>query len=390
MSLIDKLTPLHSQMLDWRHHLHQFPETAFEESKTAAFISKHLLSFRLDVHQGLAKTGVVASLSVGNTNRAIALRADMDALNISEQNTFDYRSRHHGKMHACGHDGHSAMLLGAAKYLSENPDFNGTVHFIFQPAEEGRAGADRMIKENLFQHFPADCVFGMHNFPDIPLGHFAIKSGAFMAAFDCFEIQITGKACHAAMPHSGNDPILVASHLIQTLQSVVSRNIDPDDSAVLSITQIHAGDTWNAIPDTVILRGTYRSFTAEVQQLIKQRIEQLTHSICEAFDTSGNVIFNPDNPGYPVTYNHPQETEIAIQAATAVVGESGLVLDPTPSMGSEDFAFMLQKKPGCYVWIGNGPSKGSCLLHNPHFDFNDDILVTGAAYWVSLVQTILR
>ncbi len=390
MSLIEKLKPLHSPMLDWRHHLHQFPETAFEESATAAFISQQLQSFGLDVHRGLAKTGVVSTLTAGNSDKSIALRADMDALNISEQNTFDYRSRHHGKMHACGHDGHSAMLLGAAKYLSENPDFNGTVHFIFQPAEEGRAGADRMIKEGLFQQFPADYVFGMHNFPDIPLGHFAIKFGPFMAAFDCFEIQITGKACHAAIPQSGNDPILAASHLIQALQSIVSRNVNPDDSAVLSITQIHAGDTWNAIPDTVILRGTYRCFKDDVQQLVKQRIEQLTLSICEGFEVTGNVIFNPENPGYPVTFNHQQETEIAIQAATKVVGESGLVLDPTPSMGSEDFAFMLQEKPGCYVWIGNGPSMGSCLLHNPRYDFNDDILVMGAAYWVSLVQTILR
>jgi hippurate hydrolase len=390
MSTIDTLMPLFHQMKQWRQHLHQFPETAFEETNTSDFIANLLQSFGLTIHRELAKTGIVATISSGNNSRKIALRADMDALFIQEQNNFSYRSRNDGKMHACGHDGHSAMLLGAAKYLAEYPNFNGTVHFIFQPAEEGRAGADQMIREGLFKQFPADSIFGMHNFPDLPQGHFAIKSGPIMAAFDCFEIQISGQACHAAMPHSGKDPILAACHLVQALQSIVSRNVNPDDSAVLSITQIHAGDTWNAIPDTVILRGTYRCFKKQVQQLIKHRIEQLSQSICAGFDCQVNLVFNPENPGYPVTFNHEQETALAIKAASAVVGVGKVELNPVPSMGSEDFAFMLQEKPGCYVWIGNGPSKGSCLLHNPHYDFNDGILVTGAAYWVRLVQTVLR
>lgn len=389
MSLITKLKPLYRQMKDWRQHLHQFPETAFEETLTSEYIAQQLQSFGLDVHQGLATTGVVATLASGNSPRKIALRADIDALYIQEKNNFSYRSQHDGKMHACGHDGHSAMLLGAAKYLSENSGFNGTVHFIFQPAEEGRAGANRMIDEGLFQAFPTDAVYGMHNFPDIPQGHLAIKSGPLMAAFDCFEIQITGNACHAAMPYKGDDPIIAASHLIQAIQTIISRNVNPDDSAVVSITQVHAGDTWNAIPESVILRGTYRCFNSKVQQLIKKRIEQLGHSICAGLGCTVNISFNPENPGYPVTFNHEEQTSIALKAARAVVGEAGLELDPVPSMGSEDFAFMLQEKPGCYIWIGNGSSQGSCLLHNPHYDFNDEILVTGAAYWVSLVQTEL-
>ncbi len=390
MSIINELTTLFQPMRQWRQHLHQFPETAFEETITSEFIAQQLQSFGLNIHRGLAKTGIVASLTKGNSCKKIALRADMDALFIQEQNNLSYRSRHQGRMHACGHDGHSAMLLGAANYLSNKADFNGTVYFIFQPAEEGRAGAKQMIEEGLFHQFPVDSIFGLHNFPDIPLGHFAIKSGPIMAAFDCFEIQITGQACHAAMPHSGHDPILAASHLIPALQSIISRNINPDDSAVVSITQIHAGDTWNAIPENVTLRGTYRCFQAHVQQLLKLRIEQLSHSICAGFDCLAKLVFNPENPGYPVTFNHAPETAIAIKAASAVVGAEKVELNPVSSMGSEDFAFMLQEKPGCYVWIGNGPSKGSCLLHNPHYDFNDEILVTGAAYWVSLVQTILR
>ncbi len=390
MDLLFDLKSLHEQMRQWRRHLHQFPETAFEETKTSDYIAEQLQTFGLTVHRGLAETGVVASLSVGNSSRKIALRADMDALFIQEQNDFAYRSCHDGKMHACGHDGHSAMLLGAAKYLAENNSFDGTVYFIFQPAEEGRAGARRMIDEGLFDLFPADCVFGMHNFPDIPQGHFAVKEGPMMAAFDCFEIQITGQACHAAMPHLGRDPIMVAGQLIQALQTIVSRNVNPDDSAVLSLTQIHAGETWNAIPETVILRGTYRCFKSEVQELIKQRIEQLCLSICSGFEMTAKIIFNPENPGYPVTFNHEKETQIAIKAATDVVGEACLDLAPVPSMGSEDFAYMLQEKPGCYIVIGNGPSTGGCLLHNPHYDFNDEILPIGAAYWVSLVRTVLQ
>ena len=386
MAIANDIQQLHADMRQWRQHLHQFPETAFEETETANFIADKLASFGLEVHQGLGKTGIVATLSAGNSSKKIALRADMDALFIQEQNTFAYRSRHDGKMHACGHDGHSAMLLGAAKYLSENRHFNGTVYFIFQPAEEGRAGAKQMIDDGLFEQFPADCVFGMHNYPDIPSGHFAVKAGAMMASFDCFEITVTGQATHAAMPHLGNDAIVASAQLINALQTIVSRTINPADPAVVSITQIHAGNTWNAIPESVVLRGTFRCFSSTVQTTIAHKITQLVNSICSGFDVSADILFNPENAGYPVTFNTEAETAIALKAAQAIAGEDCVNQQPTPSMGSEDFAFMLQEKPGCYLWIGNGSSENSCLLHNPHYDFNDEILPVGAAYWVKLVE----
>jgi amidohydrolase len=389
MAIVNDIQQLHADMRQWRQHLHQFPETAFEETETAKFIANKLTGFGLDVHQGLGKTGVVATLSAGNSDNKIALRADMDALFIEEQNTFSYRSHHVGKMHACGHDGHSAMLLGAARYLSENRNFNGTVYFIFQPAEEGRAGARQMMDDGLFEKFPADSVFGMHNFPDIPLGHFAVKSGAMMASFDCFEITITGQATHAAMPHLGNDAIVASAHMINALQTIVSRAINPADPAVVSITQIHAGNTWNAIPESVVLRGTFRCFSSTVQTTIANKITQLVNNICAGFDVSADIRFNPENAGYPITFNTEAETAIALKAAQAVAGADCVNRQPTPSMGSEDFAFMLQEKPGCYIWIGNGSSENGCLLHNPHYDFNDEILPVGAAYWVKLVEMAL-
>lgn len=382
-------TPAHADMKTWRQHLHKFPETAFEETETARFVADKLRSFGLDVHEGLAKTGVVATLTCGTSPKKIALRADMDALFIQEQNHFAHKSCHDGKMHACGHDGHTAMLLGAARQLAQQCNFNGTVYFIFQPAEEGRAGAKQMIDDGLFEQFPADCVFGMHNFPDIPVGHFAIKAGALMASFDCFEINITGQATHAAMPHLGNDAIVAAAQLITALQTIVSRTLDPNQPAVVSITQVHAGNTWNAIPESVLLRGTFRCFDSSVQTLIAAKIRQLVDAICLGFAVTATVALNPENAGYPVTFNTDNETALALKAATAIVGADHINTQPTPSMGSEDFAFMLQQKAGCYIWIGNGSSENSCLLHNPHYDFNDDILSIGAAYWVKLVETVL-
>jgi hippurate hydrolase len=389
MTLAHNIKQLHADMRQWRQHLHQFPETAFEEVLTAKFIADKLASFGLQVHQGLGETGVVATLSVGDGSKKIALRADMDALLIQEQNTFSYKSCHDGRMHACGHDGHSAMLLGAAKYLSENRSFNGTVYFIFQPAEEGQAGAKRMIDDGLFEMFPADCVFGMHNFPDIPVGHFAVKPGAMMASSDCFEITITGKATHAAIPHLGNDAIVVTAQVINALQTIVSRTVDPADCAVVSITQIHAGNTWNAIPESVVLRGTFRSFDKQVKTLIADKIVQLVNNICAAFDVVVDIQFNPESEGYPVTFNTEVETAMALKAAQIVAGKLCVNEQPTPSMGAEDFSFMLHEKPGCYIWIGNGSSENSCLLHNPHYDFNDEILPVGAAYWVTLVELML-
>lgn len=389
MSIASTMTDLHIEMRQWRRHLHQYPETAFEEIGTARFIAEKLRFFGLEVHQGIGETGVVGSLSAGDGIKKIALRADMDALFIQEQNHFAHKSKHAGKMHACGHDGHSTMLLGAAKYLAQHRHFNGTVYFIFQPAEEGRAGAKRMIDDGLFRRFPADYVFGLHNFHDVPTGHFAVKPGPMMASFDCFEITLTGRATHAAMPHLGNDAIVAAAQLINALQTIVSRRLDPAESAVLSLTQIHGGHTWNAIPETVVLRGTYRCFKPAIQQFIADKIKQTLNAVCDAHEITGTIAFNPDNPGYPVTENEPEATAKALAAATAVVGSECVDTAPTASMGSEDFAFMLQQKPGCYLWLGNGPSTGGCLLHNPHYDFNDDILPIGTAYWIKLVETML-
>ncbi|MEI8209924.1 MAG: M20 aminoacylase family protein [Methylococcales bacterium] len=389
MTIPTAIQQLHEDMRQWRRHLHQFPETAFEENQTAEFIANKLKSFGLEVHQGVGVTGVVATLTVGDSSKKVALRADIDALFIQERNSFAHKSCHDGKMHACGHDGHSAMLLGAAKYLSEHRNFNGTVYFIFQPAEEGRAGAKQMILDGLFEQFPADCVFGLHNFPDIPVGHFAVKAGPIMASFDCFEITVTGQATHAAMPHLGNDAVVVGAQLITALQTIVSRNVDPADAAVVTITQIHAGNTWNAIPESVIIRGTFRCFSDSVKTLITHKLSQLVNGICAGFEVNATLVFNPENVGYPVTFNTQAEAAIALKAALAIAGVDGVNQQPTPSMGSEDFAFMLQEKPGCYSWIGNGSSENSCLLHNPHYDFNDEILPIGAAYWAKLVDHVL-
>lgn len=389
MNIAPEILALHADMQRWRRHIHQHPETAFEETATARLIADLLQSDGIEVHQGLAKTGITGVLRRGNSRNSIALRADMDALYIQEQNRFDHASCHSGKMHACGHDGHCAMLLGAASYLAKHGRFDGTVYFIFQPAEECRAGALQMIDEGLFEQFPAQRVFGMHNFPDVPVGHFAVKTGPMMASFDCFEINLKGQATHAAMPHLGNDVLVAAAHLVTQLQTIVSRRIDPADSAVVSVTQIHGGNTWNALPDSAVIRGTFRSFKNAVREQLEQGIRQLAQSVAQGFGIRTDILFNPENPGYPVTDNSPDETASAIRAAIAVAGEQCVDTAPTPSMGAEDFAFMLQQKPGCYIWIGNGSSQGNCLLHNPNYDFNDDILPLGAAYWVKLVENEL-
>jgi hippurate hydrolase len=388
MTIPSEIQQLHSQMQQWRHHLHQIPETAFEENLTSDYIANLLRSFGLEVHQGLGKTGIVATVSNGTSNKKIALRADIDALPIQEQNQLPYKSQHSGKMHACGHDGHSAMLLGAAAYLSQNRNFNGTVYFIFQPAEEGQAGAQKMIDDGLFTLFPADSVYGLHNFPGVPQGHFAVKVGAMMASSDNFEISLHGHGTHAAMPHLGTDVIVVAAQLITALQTIVSRSLDPAETAVVSVTQINSGTAWNVIPETAVIRGTFRCFNSTVQQHIKERMEQLTQAICLAHQVTAQVVFNSNDVGYPVTMNTAAEAAIVKEVAESLVGKEQ-VFEPVPSMGAEDFSFMLQQKPGCYAWIGNGPTAGGCLLHNPHYDFNDDILSLGAAYWVKLVEKIL-
>lgn len=372
-------------MRRWRHQIHAHPELAFQEVETARLVADRLREFGLDVHENIARTGVVGTLSKGD-GPAISLRADMDALPIQEHNDFAHRSRLPGKMHACGHDGHTAMLLGAAAYLARAGRFRGTVHFIFQPAEENEGGGRAMIEAGLFDRFPADAVFGMHNWPGLDLGKIAVRSGPVMAAFDTFEITLTGQATHAAMPQLGRDVMVAAGHLITALQSIVSRNMDPIETAVVSITQLQGGETWNAIPDRVVLRGCTRHFLPQVQDMIEQRIGEIAEGVAAMLGVTAEVSYRRC---YPATINSHHETQQAIAAASAAAGANNIVINPPPSMGSEDFAFLLQERPGCYVWLGNGSAAGGCLLHNPDYDFNDEALGVGLRYWIALVEQTL-
>jgi len=386
MAVINRIAGFAEDMTAWRRDIHAHPETAFEEHRTSDVVAAKLQSFGLEVHRGLAGTGVVGTLRRGKGGRAIGLRADMDALHIHEANAFDHASKNKGKMHACGHDGHTTMLLGAAKYLAEAGKFDGVVHFIFQPAEENEGGGRVMVEQGLFQKFPVEAVFGMHNMPGLPVGKFATYVGPMMAAFDIFEISITGRGTHAAMPQAGIDPLVVASEIVIALQSIVGRNVDPQDSGVVSVTQVHGGDTWNVIPNEAVVRGTARWFKPEVHKIIKEGIARIAGGIAAAHGATVKLRYEER---YPATVNTAAETAHATKVAAEIVGTDGVVTNPTPVMGSEDFAFMLQAKPGSYVWIGNGPRDGGCLLHNPSYDFNDDILPIGASYWARLVERSL-
>lgn len=371
-----------------RRDIHAHPELAFEESRTADIVASALESYGVEVHRGLAGTGVVGVIKgkLGNSSRMIGLRADMDALPMPEMNEFPHRSRHQGKMHACGHDGHTAMLLGAARYLSENRNFDGTAVLIFQPAEEGEGGARVMIEQGLFQQFPVDAVFGLHNWPGLPVGQMAIMPGPVMAGTCGLEILIRGHGCHAAMPHQGVDTILVGTEIIQALQTVVSRNLHPCDAGVVSVTQFHAGDAWNVIPEDAVLRGTIRTFKPGVQALVEKRIREICSGIAATFGAHVDVRFEQR---YPPTVNSVAEAKFCQEVATSLIGKTQVITDELPSMGAEDFAYMLLEKPGCYVWLGNGPGEGGCTLHNPHYDFNDDITALGVSYWVGLTRAFL-
>ncbi len=386
MKIIDEIAAFQDDMTTWRRDIHAHPELGFEENRTSDIVAEKLEDFGLEVHRGLGTTGVVGSLRVGNSPKTIGLRADMDALPIVEGNTFDHRSRYEGKMHACGHDGHTTMLLGAARYLSETRNFNGCVHFIFQPAEEGLGGAKAMVEEGLFEQFPMEAVFGMHNSPGLPTGKFAIRPGPMMAGGAFFDIRITGNGAHAARPESGTDPVVIAAQITMALQSIVSRNVNPVDTAVVSITQIHGGDAYNVIPQTASLSGTVRVFRRETMQLVEDRMRALVDGIVAGFGATADVdyreVFLP-------LVNTPDETEFAADIAAGIVGDDNVNRNRSLIMASEDFSYMLDACPGAYINIGNGAGEGTCMVHNPGYDFNDEILSLGASYWSRLVETRL-
>ncbi|MBM3558808.1 MAG: amidohydrolase [Alphaproteobacteria bacterium] len=386
MAVKDEIARRHAELVALRHDIHAHPEIAFEEHRTAGVVADRLAAWGVEVHAGLAGTGVVGRLTAGSGNRAIALRADMDALPMQEANSFAHASRNVNRMHACGHDGHTTMLLGAAQYLAATKNFDGTVFFIFQPAEENEGGARVMIDEGLFRRFPVEAVFGMHNWPGMPVGEFAVQAGPMMAAADRFRLTVQGRGAHGAMPHQGIDPIVVGAAIVSALQTIVARNVNPVDAAVVSVTQFHGGDAYNIIPDTVELRGTLRSFREDVRQQIARSVEAIAKGIAAAHGATAEFTFVP---GYPPTVNHVEETELAARAAATVAGDGKVARKVAPSMGSEDFAFMLQQVPGSYIWVGNGPGEGGCTLHNPHYDFNDEVIPVGASYWATLVEQVL-
>jgi amidohydrolase len=392
MSTIANKSDLHEQMVTWRQHLHQHPELSFKENMTSDYIASVLQSHDIEIHRGLAVTGIIATVHGQRDGNVIGLRADMDALPIQELNDFSYKSVHDGKMHACGHDGHSTMLLGSAIYLKENNNFSGTVHFIFQPAEEGGGGGRVMVEEGIFDKFPCQAVYGMHNFPGIAEGQFAVHDTAVMAANETLNINIKGKGGHAAMPDQCIDPVVVGAQIISALQSVVARNVAPLKSAVVSITMVNAGFASNVVPDDMQLTGSLRYFSKDVGDEVKDKIKNIVEGVSNSMGASATF---ESVPNYPATINTPKHAELCANAAAMVVGENNVLRNEQPTMGSEDFAFLLNASEGAYIWIGNGlvpedSPKGGCMLHNTQYDFNDEILPIGASYWVQLVQNILQ
>ena len=389
MPIINRIADFHAEMTEWRQALHAHPETAFEEVWTADFVANKLSGFGYTVNRGLAGTGVVGTIK-GNkpdNGRAIGLRADMDALNLMEGNTFEHRSQIEGKMHGCGHDGHMTMLLGAAKYLAETRNFAGSVHLIFQPAEEGAGGGRRMVEEGLFEKFPVEAVYGMHNMPGIPIGSFGTRTGSILSAMDLFEIRINGVGTHAATPELGVDPILAAAHVVVALQGIVSREIDPVEGAVVTITEIKAGTgALNTIPTQAVMRGTARILSPAVRDMMEARLRRVVDGVAAAYRASAEIDYRQN---YPPTITDPVHTQTAVRVAEEIAGIGKVNAAYKPNMASEDFSFMLQRKPGAYIFIGNGPEEGTNMLHNPGYDFSDDILPLGSSYWSRLVETVL-
>ena len=390
MKLVDSIVTQAAGIAAIRRDLHAHPELCFEEHRTADLVAARLTEWGIPVHRGLGKTGVVGIVKGGDSPRAIGLRADMDALPMQEFNTFDHASKHAGKMHACGHDGHTAMLLAAAQHLARHRNFDGTVYLIFPPAEEGGGGAREMIKDGLFEKFPMEAVFGMHNWPGTPAGTFAVSPGPVMASSNEFKITIRGKGGHAALPHTGIDPVPIACQMVQAFQTIVTRNKKPIDAAVISVTMIHAGEATNVIPDSCELQGTVRTFTVPVLDLVESRMRQIAEHLCAAHDATCTFEFERN---YPPTINADAEANFAREVMVGIVGAEN-VRRQEPTMGAEDFAYMLQAKPGAYCFIGNGDGAhreighggGPCMLHNPSYDFNDDLIPLGASYWVRLAE----
>lgn len=374
-----------AEAIRWRRDFHACPELGYQEQETSRRIAELLTSFGLQVHTGLAGTGVVATLENG-PGPVIGLRADMDALPITELGDVSYKSRNPGVMHACGHDGHSAMLLAAAAHLAQTRRFSGTVHFVFQPAEENLGGARKMVEEGLFDLFPMDGIYALHNWPGIALGQVAINSGAMMASLDAFEITLTGKSCHAAMPERGADPIVAAAQLIMALQTIPSRRLSPQESTVVSITQIAGGEAINVLPDKVVLRGTFRCLNNQVRERVRGLIESYVAAQPQVSDVEGVISWYP---GYPVTTNDPAQAQKVRDVATALLGDSAVSWNGNPSMASEDFACMLEACPGAYFWIGTDGETASKPLHNAGYDFNDELIPHGVALWTALVEKLL-
>lgn len=387
MPIINRIAEFVPEMTAWRHDLHAHPELAYEEHRTAGLVADRLHRFGVEVHRGLAGTGVVGVLrGRGDSQRAVGLRADMDALEMPELNDFAHASRHEGKMHACGHDGHTTMLLGAARYLAETRNFDGTVLFIFQPAEEGRAGARAMIDDGLFDRFPCDRVFAVHNWPEMPAGTAGVHAGPVMASADRFELTVHGKGGHAAIHHNTVDPLPIAAQIIQAAQTLVSRQTSPLDSAVISFTRMHAGTTFNVIPDTARLGGTVRALRAETRDRLERSLIQLANGVAASCGASLTMDYQRS---YPATVNHAAEAELAARAIGAVVGAERVARDPPPSMGAEDFAFMLQARPGAYIWLGQGHGPDTPMVHSSRYDFDDALLPVGASYWATLTEMAL-
>ncbi|MFM2085271.1 MAG: hypothetical protein RLZZ237_140 [Pseudomonadota bacterium] len=394
MKLVDPIIAFQSELQRIRRDLHAHPELCYEEQRTSDVVAAKLTEWGIPVVRGLGRTGLVGIIQNGTSKRAIGLRADMDALPMQEINTFEHASRHPGKMHACGHDGHTAMLLGAAHHLAQHRDFDGTVYLVFQPAEEGGAGAREMINDGLFTRFPMDAIYGMHNWPGAEAGTLSVVEGPMMASSNEFYVTIKGKGAHAAQPHKGIDPVMVAVQIAQSWQTVITRNKSPLDTAVLSITQIHAGSATNVIPDDASLIGTVRTFTTPVLDLIEERMREIAVHTAAAFGAEVEFKFKRN---YPPLVNHARETAFAVEVMKAVVGADKVNDKVEPTMGAEDFAFFLQEKAGCYIFIGNGDGDhrdgghglGPCVLHNGSYDFNDNLLPIGASFWVKLVEESL-